>query len=220
MHTFTFNSKPAHTVIDTYNKKRGKFVILLSIYKEQKSLWKINHMNSHVSTQVQVMTISGSFIEINPSSLKQLTCGSGQHPYPPSVFLQQVFLSSHMPPSGQTSAVLRPSTARNKIPICSVWTQEGEESAVNSEMWSENTQKSWTAVYIVHLICLGGGRGDFCVSPWVWETTEITGKGKYVHQFSRNSTDKLDFHNKQTQILSVKFMSLLSICTIHFIGTL
>lgn len=48
----------------------------------------------------------------------ELTCGSGQQPYPPAVFLQQVFLSSHVPPSGQTSAALRLRRARSRSDVC------------------------------------------------------------------------------------------------------
>ena len=73
-----------------------------------------------------------------PIKSQQLTCGSGQHPYPPWPFLQQVFLSSHMPPSGQTSAVLRPSRTRHKTPICRVWTHGAGNRAVtcSGTLWS------------------------------------------------------------------------------------
>lgn len=62
----------------------------------------------------------------------ELTCGSGQHPYPPAVFWQHVSLSSHMPPSGQTSAVLRPSSATNISTICRVC---GGEEGPFSHWW-------------------------------------------------------------------------------------
>lgn len=39
-------------------------------------------------------------------------------------FLQHVFLSSHVPPSGQTSAALMLRRARNRIDICRAWIQD------------------------------------------------------------------------------------------------
>lgn len=50
-------------------------------------------------------------------------------------------MSSHMPPSGQTSAVVRPSRARNKIPICGVCKQR-EKGREERNVSNVDTPKS------------------------------------------------------------------------------
>ena len=50
--------------------------------------------------------------------VKTLTFGRGQQPYPLEGVLQHVFPSSHIPPSGQMRAEVRPTRARNSNPTC------------------------------------------------------------------------------------------------------
>lgn len=115
-----------------------------------------------------------------------------------------------MPPSGQTNAVLRPSRARHRIPICRVWTR-GEQRAVSMviKYWPYTKILS----YCQHIL-------SYLLGFWV--SVFLSGCEKPLsHCVSMCSSsasipaDKLDFHTKQTQILAVMFLCRFNVSIAH-----